>query len=98
MPVRSSVPPLAVTVPLPDNEPATLPQPDRLLLDEARAIPPASLILPPAIVMLPAVTLIAVLLVPVTLRVALPIASVALPSLMVKECRLGVAEMFSVRV
>ena len=49
-------------------------------------------------VICPAVTLIAVLLVPVTLRVALPIASVALPSLMVKECRLGVAEMFSVSV
>ena len=92
LPMRSSVPPLAVTVPLPDNEPATLPQPDRLL-DEASAIPPASLILPPAMVICPAVMLIAVLL-----RVALPIASVALPSLMVRESKLRVAEMFSVSV
>src|SRR6516164_8848782 len=98
VPVRASVPPLAVTVPLPDNEPAALPQPDRLLLDKARAIPPASLILPPAMVICPAVMLIAVLLVPVTLRVALPIASVALASLMDKEFRLGVAETLSVSV
>ena len=80
VPIRSSVPPLAVIVPLPDNVAATVPLPVRLVPD-ARENPAAVLILPPAIVIFPAVTLIAGRPpVPASTVSALPpIASVAAP-------------------